>query len=99
MTVKKAKAISATDIAYSIKNFKLKVLGTLDFSYAQTTRGGIKTNQINAKTYESKLVENFYIVGEALDVDGDCGGYNLTFAFISGILSARAIKENKEKKS
>ena len=38
------------------------------------------------------LKENFYIVGEALDVDGDCGGYNLTFAFVSGIISARSIR-------
>lgn len=95
MLVKNAKSYSATDIAYAIKNFKLNVVGSLDFSYAQTTRGGIKTSQIDAQTYQSKLVDNLYIVGEALNVDGDCGGYNLTFAFISGIVSAKHIKSKK----
>ena len=90
--IKNAKSLSATDIAYSIKNFKLPVLGSLDFSYAQVTRGGIKTDKVDSN-YQSKLVPNLYIVGEMLNVDGDCGGYNLTFAFISGIVSAKNIKK------
>ena len=93
--IKNAKSLSATDIAYGIKNFKLSILGSLDFNYAQVTRGGIKTDKIDS-AYQSKLVENLYIVGEALNVDGDCGGYNLTFAFISGILCARNIKKKGE---
>lgn len=92
--IKNAKSLSATDIAYSIKNFKLPVLGSLDFNYAQVTRGGIKTDKIDS-AYQSKLAENLYIVGEMLNVDGDCGGYNLTFAFISGILCAKNIKGKK----
>lgn len=92
--LKYAKSNSATDIAYAIKNFKLQVTGSLDFSYAQVTRGGIKTDKINAKTYQSKLVEGLFVVGEMLNIDGDCGGYNLTFAFVSGITAARTIKEN-----
>lgn len=93
--IRKARSMSATDIAYSIKNFKLSVTGSLDFSYAQVTRGGIDTSQIEPMTFKSKLIENLYIVGEELNVDGDCGGYNLTFAFISGILSAKTIKEKR----
>lgn len=92
--IKNAKSLSASDIAYSIKNFKLSVLGSLDFNYAQVTRGGIKTDKIDG-AYQSKLAENLYIVGEMLNVDGDCGGYNLTFAFISGILCAKNIKNKK----
>lgn len=92
--LKGAKSYEASDIAYAIKNFKLEVLGSLDFSYAQVTRGGIKTDKIDAKTYQSKLANGLYIVGEMLDVDGDCGGYNLTFAFISGIMAAKSIKES-----
>jgi predicted Rossmann fold flavoprotein len=91
--LKYAKSDSVEDIAYAIKNFKLKVTGSLDFSYAQVTRGGIKTADVDAETYESKLCKGMYIVGEALDVDGECGGYNLTFAFVSGITSAKAIKK------
>ena len=90
--IKNAKSLKATDIAYTLKNFKLNINGSLGFNYAQVTKGGIKTNQISS-TYESKLIENLYLTGEILDVDGDCGGYNLTFAFVSGIISARDIKQ------
>ena len=75
-----------------VKAFRLKVVGTLGFDYAQTTKGGIKTDEINAETFESKLQKGLYIVGEMLDVDGECGGYNLTFAFTSGIAAAKAVK-------
>lgn len=91
--LKSANSDSATDIAYAIKNFKLSITGSLDFSYAQVTRGGIKTDKVDSKTYQSKLVEGLYLVGEVLNVDGDCGGYNLTFAFVSGITAAKSIKE------
>lgn len=96
--LKTAKSKKATDIAYALKNFTLSVTGSLGFNYAQVTRGGISTDKVNSKTFESKLNENFYIVGEALDIDGDCGGYNLTFAFVSGIVAARDIKEKLSKK-
>ena len=95
--IKNSRSFTPSDIAYVIKNFKLKVTGTLDFSHAQVTRGGIKTDKIDSNTFESKLKSKLYIIGEALDVDGDCGGYNLTFAFVSAIVSARAIKAKTEK--
>ena len=95
--LKSAKSDSIKDIARAIKDFRLSVVGTLGFDYAQVTKGGISTEKINPLTMESNLQKNLYIVGEALDVDGDCGGYNITFAFVSGILSARGIKaKNKE---
>ena len=90
--IKAANKRDVEGIAYTIKNFKLKVTGSLDFNYAQVTRGGIKTDKVNPQTFESKLVDGLYLTGEVLDVDGDCGGYNLTFAFVSGIIAARAIK-------
>ncbi|MBE7081835.1 MAG: aminoacetone oxidase family FAD-binding enzyme [Clostridiales bacterium] len=90
--IKNAKSLNPTDIAYTLKNFKLDITGTLGFNYAQVTKGGIKTSQITP-AFESKLAQNLYIAGEILNVDGDCGGYNLTFAFVSGVLSARDIKE------
>ena len=55
--------------------------GLLDKGYA--TRGGVDTREIDSKTMESRLVNGLYVIGEALDVDGECGGYNLTFAFAS----------------
>lgn len=90
--LKTAKSMDVKDIVYAIKNFTLEVSGTLGFNYAQVTRGGIKTDKIDPKTMQSKIIDGIYIVGETLDVDGDCGGYNLTFAFTSGIIAARAIK-------
>ena len=48
--------------------------------------------EINVKTMESLRTKGLYLVGELLDVDGDCGGYNLSFAWISGMLAGRAIK-------
>jgi len=90
-TIDKQK-ITAKDLCFAVKNFRLKVTGTLGFNNAQVTKGGIRTNEINEKTYESKIVNSLYLTGELLDIDGDCGGYNLTFAFVSGIVSAKSIK-------
>lgn len=90
--LKSAKSNSVKDVVHQIKNFRLDVIGSLDFNSAQVTRGGIKTDQIDKNTYQSKLVKGLYFVGEVIDIDGDCGGYNLTFAFVSGILSAKSIK-------
>ena len=83
-------------IAKTLKNFLIPVKGDLGFNYAQVTKGGILTSDINSKTMESKLFDGLYIVGEVLDVDGDCGGYNLTFAFVSGITASLDIKKRRE---
>lgn len=80
----------------AVKSYKIKITGTLGFDYAQTTKGGIDTRDITPETYESKLQNGLYITGEMLDVDGECGGYNLTFAFTGGIAAAKAIKAKKE---
>ncbi|MBQ9485277.1 MAG: aminoacetone oxidase family FAD-binding enzyme, partial [Clostridia bacterium] len=84
-------------IAETLKRYKIKVVGTLGFDNAQVTKGGVKAEEIDEKTYESKLNSGLYVVGETLDVDGECGGYNLTFAFVSGIVAARTIKKQNEK--
>ncbi len=75
-----------------IKEYRLTVVGTIGFNNAQVTRGGVDTIDIDERTFESKLVKGLYIVGEALDVDGDCGGYNLQFAFSSAMCVSEAIK-------
>lgn len=86
-------SLSPKSIAYAVKNFTLQVAGSLGFDVAQVTRGGIKTDKVNPITMKSKTEKGLYIVGEMLDIDGDCGGYNLSFAFLSGIKCAKAIKE------
>lgn len=78
------------DIARTVKNFTLPVTGTLGFDSAQVTHGGINCADIGGDM-QSKLVRGLYLVGEYVDVDGDCGGYNLLWAFASGVRAANAI--------
>ena len=73
----------------NLTNFKLKITGTNSFDQAQVCSGGVPLTEIKIKTMESIYNENLYIVGELLDVDGDCGGYNLSFAWISGMLAGK----------
>lgn len=74
-------------IAEKIKSFPLEVTGTKDFKDAQVTSGGIKTNEIDNKTMQSKICNNLYFAGEIIDVDGGCGGFNLQWAWASGMLA------------
>lgn len=83
------------NMAYDIKHYKCKVLGLMGLDNAQVLSGGLETKDFNAKTFESKLCENLYAVGEVLDVDGECGGYNLSFAASSALSAAKAIIEKK----
>ncbi len=69
------------------KCFQVPVMKTKPFSKAQICAGGVKTEEICPETMESKLVKGLYITGELLDVDGICGGYNLHFAWGSGIMA------------
>lgn len=72
-------------LASTINEWKFKTKQNTDFSAAQVTRGGICGNEIDPHTLESKKAKNVYLCGETIDVDGDCGGYNLQFAFSSGM--------------
>jgi len=74
-------------IAEKIKDFPLEVTGTKGFLNAQVTSGGIKTSEINEETMESKICKNLYFAGEIIDVDGGCGGFNLQWAWSSGMLA------------
>ena len=74
-------------IAEKIKNFPLEVSGTKGFKDSQVTSGGIKTNEIDNKTMQSKICRNLYFAGEIIDVDGGCGGFNLQWAWASGMLA------------
>lgn len=76
-------------IACACKNFEIKLKGVEGFDSAQVTAGGIKTTGVNPDTLESWFVPNLYICGEVLDVDADCGGYNLQWAWSSGYVAGR----------
>lgn len=76
-------------IAAALGDFALPVLGTLGFDGAQVTAGGIRTDEFDPNTLESRRVPGLYAAGEVLDVDGDCGGYNLQWAWASGRLAGQ----------
>lgn len=83
-------------IVHIIKGMEFAVTGTTGFANAQVTAGGLKTKQFNPKTMESLDCKNLYCVGEILDIDGDCGGFNLQWAWSSAMAAADAIiGENK----
>ena len=67
-----------------LKEWKFEVTGHNSWQQAQSTAGGIKLSEINQKTLESLKVKGLYFAGEILDVDGDCGGFNLQWAWSSG---------------
>ena len=70
--------------------YELPLLGTLGFEDAQVTAGGVRTDGFDPETMESRLVPGLYACGEVLDIDGDCGGYNLQWAWSSGRLAGLA---------
>ena len=74
-----------------MKGFAFPVLGTQGFGGAQVTAGGLATNEVDPHTMESRLVKGLYILGEALDIDGDCGGFNLQWAWSSAYAAACAV--------
>ena len=78
------------NMAYHIKNYKLEILDTNGFNNAQVTAGGLKTNEFNDKTLESKIIKGLYCAGEILDVVGDCGGFNLQWAWASSYVATKA---------
>ncbi len=80
-------------LAATIKNWKIKIKNARGFDFAQVTAGGADCSQFDSATMESKLVKNLYCCGEAMNIDGDCGGYNLQWAFSSGRAAGRAIGE------
>ena len=78
-------------IVKTMKYFSFLVTSVRDFSNAQVTGGGADVREFDMTTMESKKVQGLYAIGEVLDVDGDCGGYNLNWAWSSARLCARSI--------
>ena len=69
-----------------MKNLLIKVASSRGIKSCEVMAGGVCTKDINPKTMQSNLVKGLYFCGEVLDIDGDCGGYNLHFAWASGML-------------
>ncbi len=71
----------------AVKGFEVALTEPLGMDSAQVTAGGIVTKEFDPETMESRLVPGLYACGEVLDIDGDCGGYNLQWAWSSGRLA------------
>lgn len=75
------------EVCRTVKDFRVSLTEPLGMDSAQVTAGGIVTDEFDPMTMESRLVRGLYACGEVLDVDGDCGGYNLQWAWSSGRLA------------
>jgi predicted flavoprotein YhiN len=77
-------------IAKTLKGITVKVNKWRDYEFAQICAGGIPAAEINTETFQSSYVKNLYFTGEILNIDGICGGYNLHFAWGSGMIAGCA---------
>ena len=74
------------------QHIEIKILDTMSIEKAQVCHGGVSLKEVD-ENLQLKKYPGIYVCGEALDVDGDCGGYNLHFAFASGVHVAKSIKK------
>ena len=74
-----------------LKKYRVKILDTTGFKNAQITAGGVSLNEVNTETLESKIVKGLYFSGEVLDVYGECGGFNLQWAWASGYIAGKNV--------
>ncbi len=86
-------------LASSIKRCSFGVTGVMPLTNAQITIGGVCTDEFESETMCSLLCDDLYACGEVLDIDGDCGGYNLQWAWSSAYLTANSIVRKIEKRS
>ena len=86
-------------IRKELKEYEAVIMSVNPFANAQVCCGGVDANEVDGTTMESKICPGLYLAGEILDVDGICGGYNLQFAWSSGMIAGRCAAGNAEKKS
>lgn len=79
-------------LARVVKGMSFSVKGTTGFANAQTSSGGACTDGFDSLTLESRIVKGLFAAGEVLDVDGECGGFNLQWAWSSGYVAGRCGK-------
>ena len=79
--------VQLESVCKAVKAFELELTEPMGMDSAQVTAGGVRTSEFDPETMQSKLVPGLYACGEVLDIDGDCGGYNLQWAWSSGYLA------------
>ena len=78
-------------LAQNIVKLNLNIIATNSFDKAQICTGGVLLSEIDTKTMQSKKEKGLYVTGETIDVDGDCGGYNLEWAWITGMVAGKDV--------
>lgn len=94
---KKANSITADErktLVHLLKEFEIDVTRLAKFDRAIVTTGGVDLSEVDPKTMQSKLIENLYLAGEVLDLDGPTGGFNLQVAWTTGAVAGDAIAKN-----
>ena len=89
---KKVSDVDLNMVINKLHNFNFNITGHKDYASAQVTEGGLKLDEFNSDL-SSRTCDDLYAVGEVLDVDGKCGGYNLAWAFTSAIIAASSISK------
>jgi len=92
--IKEASALGAKEIkkiVFALKALRITIKETKGFESAEVCAGGVDVRELDAKSMMSAKVKNLYFCGEVLDIDGDCGGFNLHFAWASGYLVGQSI--------
>lgn len=83
-------------LAGVMKGLSFAIDGTRGYKFAQVTAGGISADEIDFETMASLKAKHLYITGEVMDVDGDCGGYNLQWAWATGYIAGESVSRKEE---
>ena len=82
-----------TILMNNLLDYKFNITGTKSYDFSQVCSGGISLEELNLKDLSCKKDKDLYFTGEIIDITGKCGGYNLSFAFLSGILVGEHIND------
>ncbi len=81
------------EVSQMVNNFKIKPNGTEGFAKAEVTIGGVDTDFVSSKTFQSTKVKGLYFIGEVLDITGHLGGFNFQWAWSSGLAAAKGFQD------
>ena len=82
-------------VAEALMGYRLHIAGVKGFDQAQVSAGGLDCSSFDSRTLESRRIPGLHATGEVLNVDGDCGGFNLMFAWATGILAGENGRRRK----
>lgn len=91
-------AKKAKDPVSFVRHFSFPIRDSFGIDRAQVTAGGVPVSEVNAATLESRLHKNLFLLGELLDIDGKCGGYNLHLAWSTAMIAASELAERRKER-